>query len=429
MADLLALSTKIIDGCLEGPVNRLTFELSELDDEIALVESFSHVVAFRTGDGLLLFDASLADLAPTVLGALRSWSTDRVDTLVYTHGHVDHVGGARAILDEASGRGDPRPSVVAHEAVPERFRRYDLTNGYNAVINQRQFRGRGLLTGTDGHRERPRFPSDWIEPSVTYGDRLALRVGDLEVELRHGLGETDDHTWAWIPSRRAVCVGDFVIWAFPNAGNPQKVQRHPLEWARTLREMAALEPELMLPAHGLPVDGRDRIARVLGDTATALESIVDQTLALMNEGAPLDDVIHTVRVDDELLARPYLRPVYDDPEFVVRNVWRKYGGWYDGNPARLKPAPDADLAVEIATLAGGAGALTARALELADAGDLRLAAHLVELAVDAAPDDPVVHEARAEVYERRRREETSLMAKGIFGRAAEESRGSAHLPQ
>jgi len=25
---------------------------------------------------------------------------------------------------------------------------------------------------------------------------------------------------------------------------------------------------------------------------------------------------------------------YDDPEFVVHNIWRLYGGWYDGNPAR-----------------------------------------------------------------------------------------------
>ena len=28
---------------------------------------------------------------------------------------------------------------------------------------------------------------------------------------------------------------------------------------------------------------------------------------------------------------------------IVRNIWRLYGGWYDGNPARLKPAPDEAL--------------------------------------------------------------------------------------
>ena len=53
----------------------------------------------------------------------------------------------------------------------------------------------------------------------------------------------------------------------------------------------------------------------------------------------------------------------------MRNVWRLYGGWYDGNPARLKPPPAAALAAEVAALAGGAGRLADRALALADAGD------------------------------------------------------------
>ncbi len=210
--------------------------------------------------------------------------TAPVHTLVYTHGHVDHVGGAHAIVADAADRGDPRPDIVAHEAVPARFRRYDLTNGYNAVINQRQFARSGLVQGVDADRP-PMFPRNWVQPSITYADRLQLKVGDLDIELRHGLGETDDHTWAWIPEHKAVCVGDFVIWAFPNAGNPQKVQRYPLEWAQVLREMQALEPELLLPAHGLPVGGRERVHRLLDDSATALESLVDQTLSLMNEGA------------------------------------------------------------------------------------------------------------------------------------------------
>ena len=50
-------------------------------------------------------------------------------------------------------------------------------------------------------------------------------------------------------------AGDFVIWNFPNAGNPQKVQRYPSEWAAALREMIAAGPELLVPAHGLPIAG------------------------------------------------------------------------------------------------------------------------------------------------------------------------------
>jgi alkyl sulfatase BDS1-like metallo-beta-lactamase superfamily hydrolase len=167
---------------------------------------------------------------------------------------------------------------------------------------------------------------------------------------------------------------------------------------------------------------------VLVDSADLLDSLHDQTIALMNEGARLSDIIHTVRAPAHLLEKPYLRPIYDEPEFIVRNIWRLYGGWYDGNPAHLKPASDTAVATEVATLAGGAGALARRALDVADGGDLRLAGHLVEMASLAAPDDPAVHDARAEVFRRRVAAEPSLMAKGVFSWAVSESETKGTSP-
>lgn len=430
MADLLALSARFIDeGIYEGPgaVNRVTTELSEVGSGIAFVEAFSHVIAFSTEAGLVLFDTSLEPFAEGIRRSVRAWSERPVHALVYTHGHIDHVGGAHAWVAEARERRLPEPEVIGHENLPPRFDRYELTNGYNAAINFRQFGGsrgaKGIaLQGGPGSRFGP---SRWVRPRTTFHERMRFRAGELEIELRHARGETDDHLWAWIPSRRALCAGDFVTWVFPNAGNPQKVQRYPLEWAHALREMAGLGPELLLPAHGLPVGGAARVRRVLEDIAAALEAIVEQSLRLMNEGAPLDTLLHEVRVPARLLDRPYLRPVYDEPEFVIRNVWRLYGGWYDGNPARLKPAPDRAVAVEVASLAGGARILAARARELAEQGELRLACHLAEFAGLAEPTDPEVHAARAEVYQRRRDAELSLMAKGVYADAARRSRAIA----
>jgi alkyl sulfatase BDS1-like metallo-beta-lactamase superfamily hydrolase len=149
------------------------------------------------------------------------------------------------------------------------------------------------------------------------------------------------------------------------------------------------------------VIGAERVREALTCTAGYLESLVEQTLALMNAGARLDEIIHAVRPPADLAARPYLQPVYDEPEFIVRNVWRLYGGWYDGNPAHLKPAPDAVLATALAGLAGGAATLADRAQAAAAAGDLRLAGDLAELAALAAPDDAAVHQVRAEVNEAR----------------------------
>ncbi|HWB68120.1 MAG TPA: alkyl sulfatase dimerization domain-containing protein [Mycobacteriales bacterium] len=388
-------------------------DLEPLTDDVAFIPSFANVSAIRTPDGLVLVDTGSEMFATTIHQKIRAWSDQRLNTAVYSHGHIDHVFGVPVFEAEAADNGWPAPQVVAHEAMPARFDRYKLTNGYNAVINQRQFQIPGL-----------KWPMNYRYPDVTYRAALTMSVGGTTVELHHARGETDDHTWTWLPEHRTLCCGDLFIWASPNAGNPQKVQRYPLEWARACREMAALGAELLLPGHGVPIVGAERVKTALLDTAELLQTLHDQAVELMNAGARLDELIHTVRAPQHLLDKPYLQPVYDEPEFVVRNVWRLYGGWYDGNPANLKPAAEAALARELADLAGGAGTLADRANALASAGDddsLRLAGHLAELAALAAPDDAGVHAARAEVFKRRTEAATSTMAKGVFAWAAAES--------
>jgi alkyl sulfatase BDS1-like metallo-beta-lactamase superfamily hydrolase len=421
----LELSDRVIDsGVADEPVNRVNADVWELDDGLAYVESFSHSVVMKAGDTLACFDASGAGSGKQVVDAMRTWSDSPVSHLVYTHGHADHVGGSGAFIADAAARGMARPTVVGHANVLARMQRYDDTSDWNVLINRRQFGGiksemRAPMSAM--HDPTTFLPPDTAKPDQTFVDRLDLRIGDHAVQLHHARGETDDHLWAWVPEQKWMFTGDFVIWNFPNAGNPQKVQRYALEWAHALRAMIAQGPELLVPAHGLPIRGKQRIASVLGDIADALESLVRQVLQMMNAGETLDAIIHTVKVPADVLAKPYLRPLYDEPEFVVRNIWRLYGGWWDGAASRLKPAPDAVLGTEIASLAGGADVLIARAKGLAEDGDLRLACHLADFAAWAAPDDPTIHTRRAEIYNKRRDVELSLMSKGIFKAAARES--------
>jgi len=142
----------------------------------------------------------------------------------------------------------------------------------------------------------------------------------------------------------------------------------------------------------------------------------------MNRGVPLDRVLHEVEVPARLRQLPYLQPVYDHPQFLVRNVWRRYGGWYDGEPDNLLPAPRAEQAKEWVTLAGGLDNVLARARQLAAAGDHRLACHLVEFAVLYEPDSSEAHEVRADVYAVRSAEQVSSMARNLLGHAAHASR-------
>jgi alkyl sulfatase BDS1-like metallo-beta-lactamase superfamily hydrolase len=424
-SDVLSVADRLWNGELSTstfhPVEHVG-GFAEITDGVGFCPSFANVSSFKTDDGLLLVDTGSAPLAAVVHGDIRTWSQDRLNTAIYSHGHIDHVFGVPVWEAEATERGWAAPEVIAHHALPDRFDRYIFTNGYNTIINRRQFGFADL-----------QWPMEYRYPDRTYHDTLDLSVGGVDFALRHEKGETDDHTVTWQPDSKVLCCGDLFIWASPNAGNPQKVQRYPREWAAALRRMLTLDAEFLLPGHGFPVVGADRVQVALRDTADLLDSLVDQTLAVMNAGGRLDDAIFSVTVPDALAGRPFLQPVYDEPEFIVHTVWRQYGGWWDGNPATLKPAPERALAAELAELAGGAGVLAHRALELLAVADgagedgaaeadraLRLAGHLVEHAWLAQPADAGVQRARQLVFAARAARATSTMARGVFNWASRE---------
>ena len=189
--------------------------------------------------------------------------------------------------------------------------------------------------------------------------------------------------------------------------------------------MADRAAELLIPGHGAPIVGASRVRQALGDTAEWLETLERETVTRMNAGLSLDQIIAEVRPPAHLAGRPYLRAVYDEPEYVVRNIWRLYGGWWDGQPAHLKPAREVEIGREVSLLAGGAEALADRARALADDGNLALACHLVDWAAAAAPDNARVHAARADIYEARAQASDALMTRGIFSSTARESAAKA----
>ena len=98
-----------------------------------------------------------------------------------------------------------------------------------------------------------------------------------------------------------------------------------------------------------------------------------------------------------------------------------FGGWWDADPASLKPSRQSDLGSELVALAGGVSPLVSRAQELAENGDFRLSCHLIEFAANAEPENKTVHGVRAEIYKARRQKESSLMSKGVFAAAMRES--------
>ena len=282
-------------------------------------------------------------------------------------------------------------------------------------------------TSTASSSTFPQKPGRSVDASLTYPDTtydegITTTIGGTVFELHHCRGETDDETWVWCPSNRVLCTGDTFVWCSPNAGNPYKVQRYALDWARGLEQMAALRPLHLLPGHGPPMSGEERIQEALLTTAHFLRSIHDQVVAGMNEGKWLEDIIR--EIDWPATDKPWLQPVYDHPEFIARNVYRLYGGWYNGDPADILPAHSEEIATALVG-ATGAAPILARARRLRDEGDLQLACHLVDFVRKGEPENREAWQLWRDLFTSRAAAESSLMARGAFLSAVRDA--EAHL--
>lgn len=388
--------------------------VSEVAPGVIYFPYFGNVTAFLTADGILVVDTSLATNGAGIVRELRRRTDLPVRTIVYTHGHIDHVTGADAFLADAAARRDARPTVVGHKLVAPRLQRYERMAGWINRINSIQF---GMPVDADAPPPpRPAF----AYPAVTYDDRTTITVGRESFELTHGLGETDDHTWLYAPDRNVVCSGDFFIWTCPNVGNPWKVQRYAEGWADGLEAIAAERPTVLIPGHGPVISGDAAVQAACLDTARYLRSIAGQVVDRMNRGQWIEQILGEVEPPADLVDKPYLQPIYGHPKFIIHAVWRQYGGWYDGDPADFFPAPSADQAAEVVRLAG-ADALLARARDLQSAGDLPLACHLVDFVLKADPAGVEALSLQRDLFRARSLLEANLMPRNTFKGAADDA--------
>mmetsp|Transcript_1789 Transcript_1789/g.2052 ORF Transcript_1789/g.2052 Transcript_1789/m.2052 type:complete len:521 (-) Transcript_1789:138-1700(-) len=392
--------------------------------------TFANCNVVETEEGLVMIDCGTAVAAPRIFETIRRESSLPLHTAIYTHGHVDHVMlQYTGFEEEAIKKGYPRTRVIAHENVSARFDRYRLTAGYNTEINRRQFQ----LPKTFEWERVYRYPDE------VYSSFRRLEIGTKVFELHHGKGETDDATIVYMPEERYVFTGDFFIWNTPNCGNPQKVQRFPLEWAQMLRKIASWKPQSLFPGHGPPIIGQDRVSQALNDTIALLEQICSSTLGYLNKGKDLNFIMNNVSFDKSLLLKPYLYPKYDDPRFIAATLWRRYAGWYTFEITRLLPTPKAAVGAELARLIGTPTTMSRRALELIKTNDpvqIGVALELVEFALAAIDatnlsdgDKNEIHLARAQVLRRKQRTETCLMARSIYKAAAIDSDKAVSKPR
>ena len=385
-------------------------QLEVIEPGLAMFHGFANV-AFAYGRGdMIAVDTSSRQMGARAIEAIRKVTDEPVTLIVYTHGHADHAFGTAAFIKDAAVRGYPRPRIWAHEDVTGRFRRYALTEAWQGHINRLQF----AIDTPPGMFSREAH----IEPDLYYRGSQMLELMGEAIELHHAMGETDDATWVWMPLRRAAMVGDLIVSSLPNTGNPNKVQRYTLEWAQALERIAARKPRYVLPGHGPAYRGEETCQEVLIETARALRFIHDEVLKRLNAGQwPIEIVEANIKLPPELASKPFLAPIYGCTPFVVRDVIRRYAGWWSGEPSQLFPARRTDHANDIIGLCGRE-ALLKRASELKESGELKRALALAEILADAAPEDSQATSLNADILNAMAAAEPSFIARNLLRGAA-----------
>jgi len=359
-------------------------EIEELAPRTWLIRlPIVNAVLFETDEGLVLVDTGMAPGGPAILDAIRKVSDKPLHTVIYTHGHVDHAYGTWALLEAGE-----TPQIIAQENLIGRFNRYIRLRGSIAKYMSQPV------------ESMPKSEEDLVWPTRTFRDRLELMIGGEKFVLVHASGETDDQLYVWVPGRGALASADYYQGFLPNAGNGKRVQRDVESWAQALRDMVALQPQILLPAHGAPITDPETIRKDLSTLAEALQFIVDRTIEGLNAGLRKDQIFQSIVLPDRLRNDPTLREQYVSAKDISKMVLKQYTGWWDDIPSHWTPSPLEVQARDIVSLAGGIDRLIAHTYEVAQT-DLQLACHLTDWAFFAQPENPEVQKLVIEIYRRR----------------------------
>ncbi|MBW2942533.1 MBL fold metallo-hydrolase [Zhongshania aquimaris] len=346
-------------------------ETEKINDFIYMAKDISNAYLVKTKDGDVLINAGFMGSAERIKQLFAPLRSGPLQAIFLTQAHADHFGGVPA-LKEANTK------IIAHSKFS------DTANFFKTLMPHLGRRSGKLWSGTIKGRGAP-VPD--IEPDTTFEDRVSLTIGDVCFEaISTPGGEAPDASVIWLGNEKIVFSGNVfgpVFMSVPNLNTirgdkPRSVNRF-LESVDTVRKLGA---ELLITGHGEPIRGKERIAADLNKLYDGVTYIRDATIAGMNSGKSVHELMAEIRLPEAL----QLGEFHGKVSWAVKSIWQEFSGWffYDSTTS-LYEVPASAVHQDLCELAGGAQQLAARAAAKIDAHKPLEALHLLDIALNAEP--------------------------------------------
>jgi alkyl sulfatase BDS1-like metallo-beta-lactamase superfamily hydrolase len=347
--------------------------------------------------GIIVIDPlSFAETARAALQLYRANRGDRpVRALIYTHSHVDHFSGSRAIVEDGSEFPVIAPEGFLYEAAAENVyagtamtRRALYMYGPLLAPGPRGQVDAGLANSVaNGGAATLVPPTEYITET---GQTRTIDGVELVFQMAPGT-EAPSEFLIHFPQHRLLCAAEDLNHLMHNLYTLRGAQvRDAATWWKTLNETIRLfadDTDTVLGQHGWPRWGSADVREYLENQRDLYKFIHDESLRLANRGYTMNEIAEELRLPAQLDREWYSHGYYGSLSHNAKAIYQRYLGWYDSHPAHLNPLPPTDAGRRYVEFMGGADAVVTKARDSFADGDYRWVAEVLTHVVFSDPSN------------------------------------------